>query len=100
MVRDPSGEVNLFVPKIVAFVLQNYTPRLCGRTIIMYFCVAEVHVESVCRASDAGVTSDIHVFGSRSHTHDLGTVMTSYTYNKDVSVAPLIELICKMVNSC
>lgn len=56
-------------------------------------CLAEVHTQSVCLASDSGVTSDIHVFGTRAHTHELGTVVTSYIYNKDVSVVPLIEII-------
>ena len=49
-----------------------------------YHFVAVVHADMVCRASDANVKDDIHVFGYRVHTHKLGTVVSGYKFDPKV----------------
>lgn len=46
---------------------------------------SEVHADVACLAKHANVITDIHVFGYRVHTHVLGTVVSGYKYDLEVS---------------
>ena len=52
--------------------------------------LSEVHADMACLASQANVLTDIHVFGYRVHTHELGAVVSGYTY--DTQVRPGLRL--------